>query len=92
MLVTPLISQSLISIKRPLVTFGVRMVQKFTKLYIFFGAKDDEATVEWQDRRYRLAELMRYLVDGFLVLFTILGLVFVALWLCFLGGRPFSKP
>ena len=87
-----MISQSLISIKRPLVTFGARMVRKFTKHYTVFDAEDDEATVEWRGTRYRLAELMRRWVDGFLVVFTILGLILVAWWLCWLGGRAFSNP
>ena len=87
-----MLPQSMILIKRPLVTFGVRMVRKFTKLSTVFDVNDDEAAVEWLGKRYRLAELMRNLVDGFLVLFTIIGLFFVAWWLCWLAGRAFSKP
>jgi hypothetical protein len=68
------------------------MVRKFTKHYTVFDVNEDEAGVEWLETRYRLAELVRRFVDGFLVVFTILGLIFVALWLCWLGGGTFSKP
>ena len=84
-----MLSQSLILIKRPLSAFVVRVARKLTNLYAVFDVKYDEAPVEW---RFRLAERIRDLVDGFLVVLTILGLFFVAWWLCWFAGRAFSNP